>query len=39
MDKISLRGVKTHNLKNINLELPRDKLLNKYPENLFALLK
>ncbi|WP_353572821.1 excinuclease ABC subunit UvrA [Candidatus Albibeggiatoa sp. nov. BB20] len=27
MDKISLRGVKTHNLKNIDLELPRDKLI------------
>ena len=27
MDKISLRGVKTHNLKNIDLDLPRDKLI------------
>ena len=26
MAKISLRGVRTHNLKNINLDLPRDKL-------------
>ena len=27
MDKISIRGVRTHNLKNINIELPRDKLI------------
>ncbi len=27
MDKITLRGVRTHNLKNIDLELPRDKLI------------
>jgi len=27
MDKISLRGARTHNLKNIDLELPRDKLI------------
>ncbi len=27
MDKILLRGVKTHNLKNINLDLPRNKLI------------
>ena len=27
MDKISLRGVRTHNLKNIDLDLPRDKLI------------
>ncbi len=27
MDKIILRGARTHNLKNIDLELPRDKLI------------
>ncbi|MDH5301173.1 MAG: excinuclease ABC subunit UvrA [Gammaproteobacteria bacterium] len=27
MDKITLRGARTHNLKNIDLELPRDKLI------------
>ncbi len=27
LDKIILRGARTHNLKNINLELPRDKLI------------
>ncbi|NTS77282.1 excinuclease ABC subunit UvrA [Catenovulum sp. SM1970] len=27
MDKISVRGARTHNLKNINLELPRDELI------------
>ncbi len=27
MDKISLRGVRTHNLKNIDLDLPRDQLI------------
>ena len=27
MDKILVRGARTHNLKNINLELPRDKLI------------
>jgi excinuclease ABC subunit A len=27
MDKIRLRGARTHNLKNIDLELPRDKLI------------
>lgn len=27
MDKIVLRGVRTHNLKNIDLEIPRDKLI------------
>ena len=27
MDKIIIRGARTHNLKNINLELPRDKLI------------
>ncbi|MGD8594356.1 MAG: excinuclease ABC subunit UvrA, partial [Gammaproteobacteria bacterium] len=27
MDKILLRGARTHNLKNIDLELPRDKLI------------
>ncbi|HFE37992.1 MAG TPA: excinuclease ABC subunit UvrA, partial [Gammaproteobacteria bacterium] len=27
MDLISLRGVRTHNLKNINIDLPRDKLI------------
>ncbi len=27
MDKIEIRGARTHNLKNINLELPRDKLI------------
>jgi excinuclease ABC subunit A len=25
--KISLRGARTHNLKNIDLDLPRDKLI------------
>ncbi|MBL1376707.1 excinuclease ABC subunit UvrA [Zobellella iuensis] len=27
MDKIEVRGARTHNLKNISLELPRDKLI------------
>ncbi|MBF7073681.1 excinuclease ABC subunit UvrA [Glaciecola sp. MH2013] len=27
MDKIEVRGARTHNLKNINIELPRDKLV------------
>ena len=27
MDKISIRGARTHNLANINLDLPRDKLI------------
>ena len=27
MDKISIRGARTHNLKNIDVELPRDKLI------------
>jgi excinuclease ABC subunit A len=27
MDKIVVRGARTHNLKNINLEIPRDKLV------------
>ena len=27
MDKISVRGARTHNLKNLNIELPRDKLI------------
>jgi excinuclease ABC subunit A len=27
MNTITLRGVRTHNLKNIDLELPRDKLI------------
>lgn len=27
MQKISLRGARTHNLKNINVDLPRDKLI------------
>jgi len=27
MDKISLRGARTHNLQNIDVELPRDKLI------------
>ena len=27
MDKITVRGARTHNLKNINLELPRDELI------------
>ncbi len=27
MDKISVRGARTHNLKNISLEIPRDKLI------------
>ncbi|MDP5293172.1 excinuclease ABC subunit UvrA [Oceanimonas sp. CHS3-5] len=27
MDKIDVRGARTHNLKNISLELPRDKLI------------
>ncbi|MDH5547187.1 MAG: excinuclease ABC subunit UvrA [Gammaproteobacteria bacterium] len=27
MDKITLRGARTHNLKNIDLEIPRDKLV------------
>src|SRR6202142_1947684 len=27
MDKITIRGARTHNLKNINLTLPRDQLI------------
>ena len=27
MDKIVVRGARTHNLKNIDLELPRDQLI------------
>lgn len=27
MDKITIRGARTHNLKSVNLELPRDKLI------------
>ena len=27
MDKISIKGARTHNLKNISLEIPRDKLV------------
>lgn len=27
MEKIVVRGARTHNLKNINLTLPRDKLI------------
>ncbi|WP_111979878.1 excinuclease ABC subunit UvrA [Algibacillus agarilyticus] len=27
MDRIEVRGARTHNLKNINIELPRDKLI------------
>jgi excinuclease ABC subunit A len=27
MDKISLRGARTHNLQNVNIDLPRDKLI------------
>ena len=27
MDSISIRGARTHNLKNIDLDLPRDKLI------------
>ena len=27
MDKISIRGARTHNLKNIDVEIPRDKLI------------
>lgn len=27
MDKITVRGARTHNLKNVNIELPRDKLI------------
>ena len=27
MDKIQLRGARTHNLQNIDLDLPRDKLI------------
>jgi excinuclease UvrABC ATPase subunit len=27
MDKIEVRGARTHNLKNINLIIPRDKLI------------
>ncbi|MFT6805467.1 MAG: excinuclease ABC subunit A, partial [Glaciecola sp.] len=27
MDKIEVRGARTHNLKNINIELPRNKLV------------
>ena len=26
-DKISIKGAKEHNLKNINIEIPRDKLV------------
>ena len=26
-DKIIIKGAKVHNLKNINLEIPRDKLI------------
>ncbi len=26
-DKITIRGAKVHNLKNVNLEIPRDKLV------------
>ncbi len=26
MDKIEVRGARTHNLKNVNLTIPRDKL-------------
>ena len=26
MDRIEVRGARTHNLKNINLDIPRDKL-------------
>ena len=26
-DKISIRGVRVHNLKNIDVEIPRDKLV------------
>ena len=27
MDTISIRGARTHNLKNIDIDLPRDKLI------------
>ncbi len=27
MDTISIRGARTHNLKNLDLELPRDRLI------------
>lgn len=27
MDTIAIRGARTHNLKNIDLDLPRDKLI------------
>ena len=27
MQKISIRGARTHNLKNLDIELPRDKLI------------
>ena len=27
MDKIDIRGARTHNLKNISLQIPRDKLI------------
>ena len=27
MDEISLRGVRTHNLKNLDLTIPRDRLI------------
>jgi excinuclease ABC subunit A len=27
VDKISLRGARTHNLKNVDIDIPRDKLV------------
>jgi excinuclease ABC subunit A len=27
MDTIQIRGARTHNLKNINIDIPRDKLI------------
>ena len=27
MDKIQVRGARTHNLKNVDLDIPRDKLI------------